>query len=496
VFPGGIHLKRFFVSAISAFILFLRVAPAQQGQQGQLDASPSLFTVMAALNLAGYDAGLDSPNNSPLRKQVRDELAKRNIPSLGLIKEYVARHRKANDSDELGQYISFALCIGPPPDFALRREADPPPEVVQMRDFSKLLVEFYKEANIEDLWKRSQPGIDQLLAQYHEGVINALLQVNLYLRQQTSGFRGRRFQIYLEPLAAPGQMHTRSYGNEYTVVITPSPRPRIDEVRHAYLYYLLDPLATRNADILSRKKVLADHAQRANLLGDAYKQDFLLLVTGSLVRAVESRLDRKQEQVQQALREGYILTPYFSEALVGFEKDERSMMLYYTSMVQDIDLYKEDQRLLPVIFASQAPAPPKVDAPETKPAIPPVYETLSQAEELLKKQKLDDAEKLFQDAASQTANKHAQASGYFGLARIALLQGEAEDAETLLEHTLESDPEGQVKAWALVYLGKLRLEVNDKEHAAKYFQEAIHVEGAPDAAVKEAWQGLDKSLKK
>jgi hypothetical protein len=45
-----------------------------------------------------------------------------------------------------------------------------------------------------------------------------------------------------------------------------------------------------------------------------------------------------------------------------------------------------------------------------------------------------------------------------------------------------------------VYLGKLRLEVMDKEHAAKYFQEAMHVEGATEATVKEARQGLEKSL--
>ena len=485
-------MNRFVISAISAFILFIRVAPAQQGQ---LDASPSLFTVMAALNMAGYNDDLDSPNNSPLRKAVRAELAKREIPSLPRIKEFVVIHRKAGAS-ELGQYISFALSIGPPPDFALRRDADIPPEIVEMRDFSKLLAVFYKEGNIEDLWKRAQPGIDQLIAPYHQGVMDMLLQVNGYLRQQTSGFRGRHFQIFLEPLAAPGLMYTRSFGNEYTVVITPGPRPRIDEVRHAYLYYLLDPLATRNAEILSRKKVLADHALRARLLGDAYKDDFLLLVTGSLVRAVEARMDRKPDEVQQALHEGYILAPYFSEALVRFEKEEQSISLYYTSMVQSIDLLKEDQRLLPVQFASQAPTAPAAPVTETKTVVPPVYDSLNRAEELLKKQDFEQAEELFQEAANSNVSKHVQAAGYYGLARIALARGDAEAGETLFEQTLESEPEGQVKAWALVYLGKLRLEVMDKEHAAKYFQEAVHVEGASDAAVKEAWQGLDKSLKK
>lgn len=486
-------MKRFVFALIPVVFLLVRAAPAQQGQ---LDASPSLFTVMAALNAAGYDADLDSPNNSPLRKAVRAELAKLDIPSLPAIKEFVEKHHKARDTDELDQYIAFSLTAGPPPDFAIHmRDVDIPPEVMPLRDFSELLKAFYKEANIEDLWKRAQPDIDRLIAPYHQGVLEAVLQVNAYLRQQTSGFRGRHFQIFLEPLAAPGQMHTHSFGNEYTVVITPWPRPRIEEVRHAYLYYLLDPLATRNEEILKRKKPLADHAARAKLLGDAYKQDFLLLTTGSLVRAVEARLDRKPDSVQQALREGYILAPYFYEALTGFEKAEQSMVLYYTTMVQAIDLYKEDKRLVPVDFAKEAPAPPTVTVTETKIVTPPVYDTLNQAEELLKKQDLEQAEKLFQEATTQTVSKPAQAAGYYGLARIALAQSEAEDAETLLEHCLEVGPEGQIKAWALVYLGRLRLEVMDKEHAAKYFQEAIHVEGATEAAVKEAWQGLDKSLK-
>ena len=51
-------MNRFVFAAISAVALFSRAALAQQGQ---LDASPTLFTVMAALNMTGYDADLDSP---------------------------------------------------------------------------------------------------------------------------------------------------------------------------------------------------------------------------------------------------------------------------------------------------------------------------------------------------------------------------------------------------------------------------------------------------
>ena len=51
---------------ISAALLLPAMLPAQQqSQEGQLDASQTLFTVLAAINAAGYDANLDSNANSP-----------------------------------------------------------------------------------------------------------------------------------------------------------------------------------------------------------------------------------------------------------------------------------------------------------------------------------------------------------------------------------------------------------------------------------------------
>ena len=350
--------------------------PAAMAQEGQLDASPGLFTVMAAINAVGYAADLSSPNNHPLRDAIRAELAKRNIPSLPAIKAFFDQHRKNKDTDELSQYISFALTAGGPPDFAIQlRNVDIPPDAAPLQGLSPLLAAFYKEANIEDLWKRSQPAIDQYIERYHGPVSDAVLQVNAYLRQQTSGARGRRFQIYIELLAAPNQIQTRSYGYEYTIVITPSPELRTFDVRHAYLHYLLDPLSTRYQEILERKKGLVDHAQRAHALADSFKDDFLLLVTESLIKAVEARLDHKPEGVQAALREGYILAPYFAERLPVYEKQEQSMAFYYSDMVSAIDVVKEDKRLSLVEFNTEetvrtvktAPPPGPVGTP------PPAY---------------------------------------------------------------------------------------------------------------------------
>src|SRR5690242_1448404 len=134
---------------------------------------------MAALNAAGYDAELASPNNHPIRNQVREELSKRNIASLPALKAFIAGHHKPNDTRELSQYISYALCIAGPPNFEFnKREIDIPPEVTALRDFSPLLAAFYKEANVADLWNRSQRAIEQYIQRYHTPVSEAVLQVN------------------------------------------------------------------------------------------------------------------------------------------------------------------------------------------------------------------------------------------------------------------------------------------------------------------------------
>ena len=487
-------MNRFLVPAILAIALGARAAPAERGQ---LDASPTLFTVMAAINAAGYDAELASPNTHPLRLAIRADLARRDIPSLAAIKELFRQHRKSTDTPDLSQYISFALTAGPPPDFAIAmRDVEIPPDVSPLKELSPLLAAFYREAHIEELWKCSQPAIDQYIARYHTPVSEAVLQVNSYLRQPTSGFRGRHFQIFIELLAAPNQVQTRSYANEYTLVITPSAQPRIFDVRHAYLHYLLDPMATRNQEILDRKKGLADHAQRARWLDDSFKKDFLLLATESLIKAVEARLDHKPEAVQQALLEGYILAPYFAEHLPAYEKQEQAMLFYYPDLVKSIDLAKEDARLSKVEFQSEPAARPVLTTPAPPPApLTGAAKTLDDAEQLYTARDLEKAKKLFLEVLQETDRKPMHAAAYYGLARTALLENDPETAERLLGKVLESEPEPPVKAWALVYLGKLSLLAGDREQAARYFQSALKTDGASEKARGEADKGLQQSSK-
>jgi tetratricopeptide (TPR) repeat protein len=486
-------------SALTILVLSALPVLAAPADTGQLDASPSLFTVMAAINAAGYKADWSSPNNHPIRIAIQKELEKRNIPSLGPLKEFFESHRKRTDAAELSQYISFALsCNGPPTFEIVMRDVEIPPDVTGLRELSRLLAAFYKEANIDDLWKRSQPAIEQYIGRYHEPVTNAVLQVNGYMRQMTSGFKNRRFQIDIELQAAPNQIQTRSYSDNYTIVVTPSPEVRTFDIRHAYLHYLLDPLATRNQEILNRKKSLVDHAMRAQALSDAYKEDYLLLVTESLIKAVESRLDKKPGMIQEALKEGYILAPYFSEALPVYEKQESSMYLYYKDMMQAIDLVKEDQRLTGVEFSKNSAERPvvKTAAPPPPPAPTGAAKKLEEAEQAYSSRELEKSKKLFLKTLEQTEKRSVHASAYYGLARIALLEKDLDAAERLFQKSLESEPEPFDRAWVLVYLGRLSVAAGDRDKAIEYFQSALQLEGATEKARQEAKQGLELTKKK
>ncbi|HXM43603.1 MAG TPA: tetratricopeptide repeat protein [Bryobacteraceae bacterium] len=453
---------------------------------------------MAAINASGYNADAASPNNNPLRETIRKELAAKQIPSLPALKDFYLEHRQSDPTADLSQYISFALSVKGPPTFAPKgREAEIPPDAAALDGFGPLLAKFYREAGIEDLWNRSQPAFDQAIERYHELVADAVLQVNGFLRNETSGTSSSWFQIYVDLLGAPNQIQTRSYGRNYYVVITPSAEPRIRDVRHAYLHYLLDPLAARHEEIVMRKRGLADHAQRAPALDQSFKSDYLLLVTESLIKAVEARLDRQPAAVNQAMREGYILTAFFAEQLQPYLKQEQAMRFYYPEMIAAIDLKREDARLSQIDFVSEAPVRPVKVVELPRPPEPKgVYKTLAQAEQLYSERSLEAARQLFLKALEETGEHPLHAQAYYGLARIAALEKNPEMAERLFRKVLESGPEPRIRAWTLVYLARLSDAAGDREQATRHYREALAVEGASPAAHDAAEQGVQRSFEK
>jgi tetratricopeptide (TPR) repeat protein len=244
-----------------------------------------------------------------------------------------------------------------------------------------------------------------------------------------------------------------------------------------------------------RTRGLSDHAQRAEALDKVYKTDYLLLVTESLIKAVEARLDQQPALANQAMHEGYILTAYFAEQLQVYLKQDRSMRFFYPEMIAALDLKREDARLSEVEFVSHAPVrQAKVVEQAPEPVIP--HTTIDQAEQFYRDRDLEGARQLFLKALEETGNKPQHAQAYYGLARIAVLEKNPEMAERLFLRTIESQPEPQVKAWALVYLGRLSDAAGARDEAIRRYREALAVQGASAAAHDAAEQGVGKGFEK
>ncbi len=490
-------MKRFLLP----ILIFIFCSAAFPAEQGQLDGNLALFSVMAAINAAGFDADIDSPTNHPLRQQIREHLAKQNIHVMFDLKKFYREHKKSSAAAEMSQYVSFALCVEGAPDFQYKfREQLRPPDVEALQGFENLMVKFHREAGIDELWAKAQPAYDEVIARYHPGVLQALRESNGYLRNPTSGYLGRRFQIYIDLLGAPNQVQQRSYKDDYYVVATASVDPQIDYIRRAYIHYLLDPLGFKFAEALEKKKALLDYAQAAPALGEQYKDDFVLLATMSLVKAVESRMQRgskREEMVGQALKEGFILTPHFAEQLVLYEKQEAAMRYYLPDMIAAIDLKKEESRLEKAEFSKErAVRIAKKAAPPPKPVLTGARKTLEDAIALYDEKDWPKAREEFLKVLKETEDKSLHAKAYYGLARIAALQKDPELAVQLFEKTLELKPDPDMASWSHIYLGRLFDLANERQPATDHYKAVMALEGASPAAKQAARKGLEESFKR
>ncbi len=486
------------VPVLVAAVFAASVASPQVPQPGgQLDASPALFALLCAVNAAGYDAELDAASTHPLRRSIRQEIAKRNPSTVPDIRAFMAKHRQQDANWDLRLYVAYALMVDGPPRFKFRFPAyQLPPDVAALEDFAPILEKFYVEAGIEDLWQRSQPAIEQVLERYHTPIQNAVTEINAYLRNPPGVvYMGKRFQIFVDLLGAPNQLHSHSILDDYYVVLTHSPSPNYNEVRRAYMHYLLDPLASKFMEELDKKKALGDYALGAPFLADHYKTDFLLLATRSLIRAIEARLapaSRRKAMVDEAMEEGFILTAHFQEQLPEYEKQEQAMRLYFPELVKSIDLGREERRMFGVEFSQKRRERRVIrgEPPPPPPELTGAARTLEEAENLYRARDLDKAREAFLRAAQESNERPLQARAYYGLARVAALRNDPDLAEQLFERTLALGPEPADKGWTLVYLGRLSEAAGDRTKATAYYQAALEVEGITPAAREAAQNGM------
>lgn len=453
---------------------------------------------MCAIQAAGYNAEMDSPTNHQLRKALSEELAKRDLPSLGPLRRFVRDHKPKDASQEYGQYISWALTTTGPPLFEPVHPNLPlPPDVDALYGFTPLMVEFYREADLGTLWAQAQTYYDQAIGHYSGPITRTVFETNVYMRNVTSGYLGRHLQIYIDLMGPPNQVQTRSYVDDYYMVITPAAEMPIDDIRHAYLHYLIDPLGIKFAADLKKKGGLIDYAQGSPILSPLYKDNFNLLAIECFIKAVESRITKKPALVTQALREGFVVTPAFAELLEVYEKQETAMRLYFPELVAAIDLRKEEKRLDHIDFVSERAVKTfTTTRVEKAPELTGAAKTLDEAEDAYTKRDIPKAKELYLRSLQETQEKPLHAKAYYGLARLAVLERDPETGDRLFRKVLELDPDSSTKSWSLLYLGRLADSQGDRKEAAVFYQAALDVPDAPETVKASAQKGLKEAFTK
>jgi tetratricopeptide (TPR) repeat protein len=476
-----------------------------QTQENQLDTNQALFAVLAARAAAGLDSP-DSANAHPARALALKAIEAAHPPSLEDLKKFFAAHKLANPGADLGQYVTFALSVGEPPEFQYRYQpSELSPEAAQVSGFERFLIQFWTEAKLDEVWKQCQPGFEQALSFYHSPITKAVLEANAYMRNPTSGYLGRRFQVFVDLMGPPGLTQSRSLKDDYFVVLTPSGTTeeafrnmvsdQTRQVRHAYLHYVLDPLSVKYSVHLAAKASMQDISDTAPGLDESFKKDFLLLATESLIRAVEARLSpaaRRDAMVDAALKEGYVLTPYFAEALPVYEKQEESMRIYYPDMIDAINLKKETKRLEGVQFAAAKPATPTEHAATPRPRISTAQKALMEAESLSAGKQYEKAKAAFNQVLQEPDEAGLHARAYFGLGRIAAFEKDPELAEKLFQKTLEGKPDAETESWADLYLGRLAAAAGENGEAAVHYKAALAVKGGALKAQTQAEAALTR----
>ncbi|HEY6292012.1 MAG TPA: tetratricopeptide repeat protein [Terriglobia bacterium] len=469
---------------ILAVALLTTAAPlrAQQGG-GNVTVAPNeqLFTVLAAMNAAGYDTGLNSEPSSSPRLEARAWCSEHKTEVFTALQKFYAVHAYADSAANLGQFVSLALMMGPPPNFKLTvADTDLPPDAQGIKELVPLLQRFYREADLQQLWTHLQPAYDQAVGDLSDPMRRSIAATDAYLRFASGAYLGRTYSISVSLLGAPDQVQARIYGANYYVVITRSSRPRIADLRHQYLHFLLDPLALKYALEIHQKAPLAALARPAPALGTDFKEDFSLLLTECLIRAVELRMDKPAnaaDQINQLTKDGLILVPHFYEALGDYAKQDASMNVYYRQMVLGIVLQKERQRLAKVQFSPVAAMP----EPVSHPAPPPSAEEaqLDQGDNLIFDAKYAEAKVVFENVLGTSPQSER---ALFGLAVVASNTRKPDTAEEYFARTLAVARSLRIASWSHIYLGRLYdLEGHRKEALTQYQAAAVTAGAFPDA---------------
>lgn len=458
-----------------------------------LVSSEPVFLMAAALNACDYDEGLDE--SSPVRTKVRDEMNQAFARSEDARKArdrvclFIAQHRMTGTARDVSQYISLALYLTPPPELETSAElTEMPPDSTQVVEIVPLLRDFVSAVDLHSIWLSVHRTYDDELAKIHDALYKSVQDINLYVRMPFESYSGRRFTVVMEPMLSPRTVNARIYGTDYVVIVSPAgDKIRMEDVRHTYLHYLIEPLLFSRANALEREAPVLKAIREAPL-EFRYRSDAVALTVECLIKAIEARtmetgipdykmptginrsdmpryererqaVQQKQEEVRLSavrhdMTQGFVLTQYFYEQLIQFEKEPASLKDTMGEMVYSMDIDQQVHRARQITFD------PKADIDVlSRSAGRRKLEGLDLAEAKLQAGDINGASALarqFLAERNDSLQSVADAArANFVLARCAVMTGRPDEAVTRFQKTISTSKEPRLLAWSHIYLGRM-----------------------------------------
>ena len=512
------------LGALAVSLAMAQAAPQQKNQKNKVAAPPpkeahravvvetrqQLFATLCALDAAGFDSGAATTDQSTGRVQLRERMRALQGPAAEALRKYYQEHALADPAITFSRFVSFALAAGPPPKFAfeMRRE-DLPPDALALEGFNEVLANFYRENQLDQLWQHYQPDYERGVEFYTAPLSEVTFATTSYLREIIKSNSPRTFSLYVEPLAGR-KTNFRNYGDHYELVVGPISDPPMDDIRHAFLHFILDPMAIQYRNEAARASPLLEYAAHAPRLPVEYHDDFSAFFDECLVRAVELRLRRLSpadlaSAIDQAENSGFVMVRSIYAGLSGFEKSEPAMSYYLPELIRGIDVAGESRRLRGVKFADAAPAGEAASSPHSaaaaaapKVSSDPVEQDLAEGQRQISVRNGAAAAASFERVlAAHPDNLRAT----YGLAVASALSGNPVRARELFSKVIAASksiqaegsprPDPSNVSWSHIYLGRMYDVEGQRDLAVAEYQQALAVEGAPESARTAAQRGVE-----
>ena len=498
-----------------------------------LEYSEPLFEMASALNVCGYDSDLQ--NSAPVRTEVRRELnealaaSEEARGSRDALCSYLTQHQLSDPALSVGQYVSLALYLSPPPGLTPNvDETELPPQATQVVNVLPFLRSFAEATQLHLIWVRHRPEYEALAARVHAPMETMILNTNIYLHQPVSSYDGRRFLVLLEPMLSPALTNARIYGTDYIIVTSPNGTAtgdpvRMDEIRHIYLQYVVEPMVYSRGSAMERIQPLLRGVSDAPI-DFAYKSDVEALITECLVKAIEAHLykiaepapkrpgsgkdraemenyevaktlyDRETVAAQGVIvekddRAGWVLTSYFYHGLAEMGSKGDGLRDEIAPMIYGMDVDGERRRAERIAFVKDSGSDPLgvrvVPKPRTSGPI-------DSAESDLMKGDVAGAAELADKVMADPAGDHGRAQ--YVLARIDLMQGQPDKAMEGFNSTLKLSQDPRTVAWSHIYMGRLydNMSPPDRPKALAEYEAALASRDARPDTKLAAENGIKK----